>query len=139
MSKLKSDIIQKIYKEKYICKQGHPITWKGTEHVYSTELICDKCGKKSSVENPIRWNCAQCNTYFCNSCFNIIFDKVCPKKHKYKFYKQNLIDSFTYYTCDNCSEKLQNKDGVLFDKECNITVCPKCFCDSCDIPDVLED
>ena len=29
--------------------------------------------------------------------------------------------------------------NILIDGECNITICPICFCNSCDIPDVLED
>ena len=44
MSKLKSDIIQKKYKENYLCKLGHILSWEGTSHVYS-EYECNKCGK----------------------------------------------------------------------------------------------
>ena len=138
MSKLRSDIIQKIYKDTYLCKEGHNIAWQGTSYVYS-DLICGKCGKTCKNENPIRWSCSQCNSYFCSNCFNVIMDKLCPLKHKFKFYKQNSVDFFTNYTCDICCKRYETKDGVLFDKECNITVCPRCFIDSYDIPEELED
>ncbi len=138
MSKLKSDIILNFYKDNYHCKQGHNIIWKGNEYIFSSSLICDKCGKTSKLDNPIRWNCSQCKTYFCTKCFDIIVDKLCPIKHKFKFCKQNTM-SYSSYTCDKCSQQYHHIDGVLFDKECNITVCPKCFYDSCDVPEVLED
>ena len=138
MSKLRSDIIQKIYKDTYLCKEGHNIAWQGTSYVYS-DLICSKCGKTCQNDSPIRWSCSQCNSYFCSNCFNVIMDKLCPLKHKYKFYKQNSVDFFTSYTCDICCKRYETKDGVLFDKECNITVCPRCFIDSYDIPEELED
>ena len=139
MSKLKSDIILKQYKKDYLCKKGHSISWEGKEYVYSYDLDCSKCGKKGKSENPIRWRCSICNNYFCSLCLNLIMDKLCPKKHKYKFYKQNLIDYFSYYTCDKCFKKFDTKEGVLFDKDCNVTVCLQCFCDSCDIPEIIED
>ena len=140
MSKIKNDLIQKIYKDSYLCEKSHPITWEGTQYVYEDDLTCHKCGKKGTIEHPIRWSCTKCNTFFCNLCFAIIMDKICPiKTHKYKFYKQNLVDTFTYYTCDICCQKCENKEGLLFDKDCNITICPKCFYDSCDISDILED
>ena len=138
MSKLKSDIIQKKYKENYLCKLGHILSWEGTSHVYS-EYECNKCGKIGKSENPIRWECSQCKNYFCGLCYQLIIDKLCPRKHKYKWYKQNSIEYFSSFTCDNCFEKLLTKDGVFFDNECNITICPKCFYEACDIPDVLED
>ena len=140
MSKLKSNCIQKIYKDKYLCEKGHSIIWKGTEYVYENNIPCKKCEKDGSVEHPIRWNCTKCNTFYCNLCFPIIMDNKCPiKVHNYKFYKQNLVDTFTYFTCDICCKKCENKNGLLFDKECNITICPKCFYDSCDVPEVLDD
>ena len=139
MSKLKSDLIKKIYENNYHCKKGHNIYWKGKTHIFSDNLTCDKCGKKSELQHPIRWNCSQCNTYFCTKCYDIIIDKLCPIKHKFKFYRQSSLDSTSTYTCDKCSEKYKHNDGVIFDKECNITICPKCYCDSCDIPEVLED
>ena len=139
MSKLKSDIIQKIYKENYLCKEGHTISWEGTDYVYSYDLICAKCGKNGKIENPIRWKCDKCNSYFCSLCLNLIMDKLCPKKHKYKLSKQGSLEFFSTYTCDKCFQKFETNDGVLFDKDCNITVCLNCFYDSCDIPDVLED
>lgn len=139
MSYLKNDLIQKIYKNNYHCKQGHMISWKGKTYIFSSTLICDKCGKKSELKNPIRWNCSQCNTYFCTKCYDIIIDKFCPVKHKLKFYKQSSLDSSSTYTCDKCSQSKKHNDGVLFDKDCNITICPRCFCDCCDIPEILED
>ena len=139
MSKLKSDIIQNTYKEKYICKKGHTLSWEGTAYVYSEDLVCDKCSKLGKNENPIRWRCSKCNNYFCSLCFNLIMDKLCPRNHKYKFYKQTTIEGFSYYTCDICFEKFYSKDGVFWDKDCNLTVCSKCFYDSCDVPEILED
>ena len=138
MSKLRSELIQKIYKEDYLCKEGHNVVWHGSQYVYS-DLVCAKCGKPCKNENPIRWSCSKCNTFFCSNCFRIIMDKICPSKHKYKFYKQLTVDSFSYYTCDICSKRFDNMEGILHDKECNITICPKCFIDSCDVPEVLED
>ena len=139
MSKLKSDIIQKIYKDNYCCKKGHAIYWKGKEFIFSDDLTCDKCGQKSKLKNPIRWNCSQCNTYFCTKCFDIIIDKLCPIKHKFQFLKQSSLSFSSTFTCDKCSRDFKHIDGVIFDKECNITICPKCYYDSCDVPAVLED
>ena len=139
MSKSKSEIIQKIYKDKYLCNQGHSITWSGKANIFSKELFCEKCGNISNIKNPLRWDCLQCNTYFCSNCYEIIVDKLCPMKHKYKFYKQDLIESFSIFTCDKCNKDLFPKNGVFFDKDCNVTICPKCYCDSCDIPEILED
>ena len=139
MSKIKSDLIQKKYKDTYLCKEGHNIIWEGATHIYKTDLKCSKCGEYGKIENPIRWCCSQCQNYFCCNCYNIIMDKLCPKNHKYKYFKLSMLENFTYYTCDICYKKFYTKDGVLFDKECNITICPKCFLDSCDIPETLED
>ena len=139
MSKIKSDIIQKIYEENYFCKKGHNIKWKGKEYIFSSQLICEKCGQKSELKNPIRWNCSICNTYYCTKCYDIITDKICPIKHKFKFHKQSYVDEASNYTCDKCSQRFSHNLGVIFDKECNITICPNCYCDSCDIPEVLED
>ena len=122
MSKLKSDIIQKIYKDKYKCKQGHNIIWKGKSHIFSVDLSCSKCGNKSNLESPIRWCCSQC-----------------PAKHKYKFSKKGMFEYSSNFTCDKCGKSFSYQGGVLMDKECNITICPKCFCESCDIPDIIED
>ena len=138
MSKSKSEIIQNIYKNNYLCKNGHSITWEGAKH-QDEEIICDKCGKEFENTNPIRWVCSKCNNYFCGICFNVIPDKICPLKHKYKFYKQNTVDYFDEYTCDQCFQNFLTKDGILFDKECSITFCPKCFSNTFDIPDYLED
>ena len=139
MSKIKSDIIQKFYKDQYNCKKGHNVIWKGREHIYAGELICDKCGGKNKFENPIRWSCKLCNTYYCTKCYDLSTDKFCPEGHKYNFYKQQYFDSSSTFTCDKCSKEYKHIDGVIVDKECNVTICPKCFCNSCDIPDVLED
>ena len=138
MSKLKSDIIKIIYKEKYLCNEGHKIQWEWGTYV-SSDLKCKKCGQTTSSPHPIRWSCPQCKHYFCGTCFYLIIDKICPFNHKYKWYKQDSIEYFSSYTCDNCFEKGKTKEGVFFDSICNITICPKCFCDSCDIPEVLED
>ena len=138
MSKLKSDIINKRYKDNFLCKSGHIISWEGKSHLYS-DFECNKCGKKGDNFNPIRWECPQCKQYFCSNCYELIIDKFCPKKHKYKFNKQNSIGFFSNYTCDCCRLKFETKDGVLYDSECDITLCLKCFCDSCDIPDDIED
>ena len=83
MSKQRSELIQKIYKETYLCKEGHNIVWHGTSYVYS-DIVCGKCGKTSKNDNPIRWGCSQCKTFYCSNCFRIIMDKLCPLKHKYK-------------------------------------------------------
>ena len=139
MSKLKSDIIQKIYKESYLCKEGHSISWEGKDYVYSNDIACNKCGQTSKNENPIRWGCPKCKYFYCALCLNLIMDKLCPKKHRYKFFKQNSVDFFSTFTSDKCFKKCDTNDGLLFDKDCNVTVCPKCFYDSCDVPEVLED
>ena len=138
MSKSKTEIIQKFYKDTYLCKSGHTITWDGNANVYS-DIACNKCGEKGKNTYPIRWGCSKCNSFYCAGCFNLIPDKICPLKHKYKFYKQNSVDFFTNYTCDICFKKFLTKDGLLFDKDCNLTFCPKCFNDTFDIPDILED
>ena len=139
MSKLKCDIILNFYKDNYHCKKGHNLIWNGKKYIFSTDLICDKCGTTSDLKNPIRWNCSQCNTYFCTKCCDIIIDKLCPLKHKFKFYKQSSVSSSSTFTCDKCSLQHKHEDGIIFDEQCNITICLKCFYDSCDIPDVLED
>ena len=139
MSKSKSDIIQKIYKDKYLCKQGHTITWNGKTNIFSKDLVCEKCGHYGELVSPLRWRCSQCNTYYCSKCYELIIDKLCPMKHKYKFYKQASLESSSTFTCDICSKILFHKDGVLFDKDCDITICPKCYYNSCDIPEILED
>ena len=138
MSKLKSDIIERIYKENYRCKNDHNVEWSGSKYVFSNNLSCDKCGKSSQLSNPIRWFCPQCKTYFCSLCYIIIADKLCPKKHKYKFIKQSSADLSANFTCDKCYKSLKTMDGVLYDNECNVTLCPNCFYDSCDVPDVLD-
>ena len=138
MSKLKTDIINNTYKENYLCELGHSIYWEGKTYVNS-DIECIKCGKVGNSGNPIRWGCFQCKKYFCSSCYNLIIDKCCPKKHKYKFSKQNTVQFFSSLTCDSCYGKFVTKDGVFYDSECDVTICPKCFLDSCDIPDVLED
>ena len=134
MSKLKSDIIRKKYKENYLCKMGHNILWEGA-NLLGSNLECNKCGRKEKT----RWSCSICKSFFCIYCFNLIIEKYCPKKHKYKFYKQNEVDYFSSFFCDCCFENLLTKDGLLYDKECDITICLNCFCNCCDIPDVLED
>ena len=139
MTKTKSENIQKIYKENYLCKNGHSVSWEGGAYVYSNDLTCDKCGKTGKNENPIRWGCKKCKKFYCALCFNLIIDKLCPNNHKYKFWKQNYVETFSTYTCDKCFQHLETKDGVFFDKDCNLTLCPNCFYDSCDVPEILED
>ena len=139
MSKLKSDIIQKNYRDNYFCKNGHNIVWTGTKYISSFETKCDKCGRVNSNNSPIRWSCEQCKLFYCSICLRLIVDKYCPKKHKIKFMKQIYVEHFDNYTCDSCLQKYKNKDGILYDKECNITYCPYCAYESSDIPEVLED
>ena len=92
MSKLKSDIIQKRYKEEYLCKMGHAVLWEGKKCL-SSYLECNNCGKKKKI----RWSCSTCKSHFCIYCFNLIKEKSCPRKHKYKFYKQNLVIFFQLF------------------------------------------
>ena len=139
MSKLKSDLIAKTYKDNYLCKKNHNLKWTGGQYVFSSDLTCDKCGKPSSLKHPIRWKCSECNVYFCSKCYELILDKICPQKHRYKFTKDGLSEVSERYTCDQCYEYLPSKDSVLYDKDCNITLCPKCYCSSLDIPNILED
>ena len=139
MSKLKSDIIQKIYKDNFFCKKGHNIFWTGIKYVHQNDLKCDKCGTENTSATPIRWSCAECNALFCSLCYKLIIDKFCPKKHKLKYFKQTSVDYFSTYTCDNCFQKFGTKDGMLYDKDCNFTICPLCYYDSNDVPEILED
>lgn len=139
MSKLKSDTIKKIYKENFCCKEGHSVKWTGASLMTSHNLLCTKCGNSCSNIYPIRWECPSCNVYFCSRCFDLIIDKICPLNHRLKFYKQYNVEYFSNFTCDKCYEKFQTKDGVFFDKDCNLTFCANCYYDSCDIPEVIED
>ena len=139
MSKLKTELIDKIYKTNFICNKGHPVYWKGSEFIqyFSPNKICDKCGKQTTCEIPIRWCCDECGFFICSKCYKVIIDKYCPKKHKYKFIKSdNLYNTFT---CDNCFGKFAHKDGLLMDEDCNVTFCLNCYYDCTDIPDILED
>ena len=138
MSKNKTDIILKKYKDNYLCKLGHSISWQGKDYIH-LDVKCNKCGKDGNNSNPIRWGCSQCKQYFCCCCYELIIDKCCPKQHKYKYSKQNIVSFFVSYTCDCCHGKFETKDGVLYDSDCDVTICVKCFCDSCDIPDSIED
>ena len=114
---------------------GHNILWQG-ENYLSSDLECNNCGKKGKI----RWSCFTCKTFFCILCFNLIIEKSCPRKHKYKYFKQDFVDHFSTFFCDCCFQSgLKTKDGLLYDKDCDITICLKCFCDCCDIPDILED
>ena len=139
MSKLKSDIILKNYKDNYFCKNGHNVYWSGSKYLSLSEINCSKCGNENTNTTPIRWSCEQCKLYYCPECFRLTIDKYCPKKHKLKFLKQSVVDLFSTYTCDNCFQKFNSKDGLLYDKDCNLTVCPSCYYESCDIPEILED
>ena len=138
-SKLKKDIIQQMYNSNFLCDKGHNIIWTGTQKLYLSNLKCDKCGELNTNLNPLRWTCEDCQIFFCAICYKILSDKYCPKKHRLKFSKQNTVDFFSNYTCDYCFKKYDTKDGVLYDKDCNLTFCPKCYYDSCDIPDIIED
>ena len=144
MSKLKSELINKIYNNSFLCKKGHNVYWKGAEFLklFGPHKICDKCGRQTTNDIPIRWACDECQLFYCSKCYKIIMDKYCPKKHKIQFYKSGLLEYTDYiktYTCDNCFGKFENRNGLLFDKDCNITFCPKCYYDSTDVPDVIED
>ena len=112
MSKLKSDLIQKAYKDNLICKNNHSINWTGTQYLHSENLKCDKCG---------------------------VICSYCPRRHKLKFSNSSTVDYFSTFTCDVCFKKLNTKDGILYDKDCNLTICPYCFYQGNDIPEILED
>ena len=139
MSKLKSDLIQKKYKDNFFCKNGHNVYWTGGKYIGLSELKCEKCGVDNTNNTPIRWACEQCKLYYCSLCLKLIVDKYCPKKHKLKFFKQNSVEYFSTFTCDDCFEKDNTKDGLLFDKDCNLTFCPGCYYETSDVPEVLED
>ena len=139
MSKLKSDIILKYYKDNYFCNNGHNVYWIGSKYLSSSDLKCDKCGNINENTTPIRWSCEICKVHYCPECFKLTVDKYCPKKHKLKYVRQNQIDFFSTYTCDYCFKKFESKDGLLYDKECNLTFCPHCCYESSDIPEILED
>ena len=139
MSKLKSDLIQKAYKDNFICKNNHSINWTGTQYLHSENLKCDKCGVICSYSQPVRWSCEKCQFYYCAFCLNLIADKYCPKRHKLKFSNSSTVDYFSTFTCDVCFKKLNTKDGILYDKDCNLTICPYCFYQGNDIPEILED
>ena len=135
MSKQKYDNIQKVYKEKYVCGKGHPIQWIGSEKIYATDLDCEKC----KANSEIRWKCTTCNTYFCAKCYKLILGNYCPQKHKYNLANQFSNLGYSGYTCDVCFEKFKIDGQTIYDKICNITLCPPCFNKSFDIPEVLED
>ena len=139
MSKLKCDIIHRIYNENCICKEGHSVKWTGSKLLNSNSTNCTKCGSENNNKNPLRWECSKCNENYCSKCFDLIIDKVCPLNHKLKFYKLATVEFFSLFTCDKCFQQFQTKEGVFFDKECNLTICPNCYYDSCDIPDIIED
>ena len=139
MSKMKSDVIQQVYKENFFCKNGHNLFWTGLKYLNLHETKCDKCGVQNTIDRPIRWACEECKLYYCALCFRLIVDKYCPKKHKLKFYKQSQVDYFSNFTCDCCFKKFNTKDGMVSDKECNLTFCPLCYYDTSDIPEIMED
>ena len=136
-NRLKSEILHQYYQSYYICDNGHNLVWIGIRD--KSYEKCDKCGKINSSTQPIRWSCKECKLFFCTICYKTTVDKFCPKKHKLKFSKSNQVDFFSGYTCDCCFEHFQTIDGVLYDKECDFTICPKCYYDSCDIPEIIED
>ena len=138
-SKLKSDLLHQFYNSNYSCEKGHNIVWIGAEKVSSYEQKCDKCGELNSSTKPIRWSCEECQQYFCAICYTIKMDKYCPGKHKLKFSKSEKVDFFRNYTCDFCFGKFETINGVLYDINCNFTICPKCYYESCDIPEIIED
>ena len=92
MSKLKSDIILKYYKDNYFCNNGHNVYWTGSKYLSSPDLKCDKCGNINENTTPIRWSCEICKVHYCPECFKLTVDKYCPKKHKLKYVRQNQID-----------------------------------------------
>ena len=136
-SKLKSDILHQFYKNNYLCEKGHSIIWIGPRN--KSYESCDKCGEYNSSTQPIRWSCKKCQLFFCAICYKTKVDKCCPNKHKLKFSKSNKVDFFSSYTCDYCFGHFATIDGVLYDKDCDYTICPNCYYDSCDIPEILED
>ena len=138
-SKLKIDLVQNMYNSNFLCDKGHNLDWIGIKKLSWSELKCAKCGENNTSTNPIRWSCEECQLNFCAICYKILADKFCPSKHRLKFSKQSSVDFFSSYTCDYCFEKYNTKDGILYDKDCTRTFCPKCYYDSTDIPEVLED
>ena len=141
MSKVKSELIDQIYKNVFLCNKGHSVYWKGAEFLnsFSNLKICDKCGMQTTSEIPIRWACEECQFFICSKCYKLIVDIYCPKKHKLKYFKTAVVDFSNTFTCDNCFGKYEHKDGVLIDHDCNVTFCPKCYYDSSDVPEVIED
>ena len=139
MSKLKIDLIQKQYKDNILCKNNHPINWVGLTYLHSYGLKCDKCGADSCKKQPIRWACEKCQLYYCRFCIKLISDKYCPRRHKLKFSNQSTVDFFSNFTCDICFKKFETKNGVLYDKDCDLTICANCYYESNDIPEILED
>ena len=59
--------------------------------------------------------------------------------HKLVFQKQKSVYTSETFTCDKCIKSLYHNNGVLYDQICNLTICPTCYYDSCDVPEILED
>ena len=133
MSKLKSQLIQNEYKNKYFCDENHPLIWKGKLLLYDTSS-CHKCNLPAKNGITIRWKCEKCNKIYCNKCFQIIVDSKCPINHKLKD-----ECNFNNFSCDKCFGHFNVSFGVFYDQECNFTICLKCFNDALDIPEIIED
>ena len=138
MSKLKSQLIQKAYKQSYLCDENHSIIWKGKLLVYSPNP-CNKCGLQESGGVTIRWKCEKCDKIYCCKCFPILVDSKCPINHNLKETNKYSECNFTGFYCDKCFKHYNTSDGVYYDRECNYTICLKCFKDASDIPDIIED
>ena len=113
----------------YYCPKGHLLLWLGEKYIRRNDLKCYKWGIYSNFKNPILWKCLICNALYCTICYENIIDEFCPINHRFLFVKTNLIE----YTCDKCYRVFNNNLEHFEDKYCNLTYCPKCFCESMNI------
>ena len=138
MSKTKSHLIKRYYKENYLCEENHSLIWEGKLllHKFSP---CNKCGLTESNGITIRWKCDKCNKIYCCKCYPIIVESKCPNNHYLKETNKFSECNFNGFYCDKCFIHFNTSDGVFYDKECNYTIYLKCFKDASDIPDIIED
>jgi len=135
----KSQIINKIYEKYYLCEKEHSLKWTGQKYVFDS-INCNKCDLNQTKGNVIRWKCDKCETYYCCKCLPIIVNHKCPNHHQLKCINKNSTEIFfNSYTCDRCYISFSVKDGLYLDKDCNYTICKKCYEESLIIPDNIED